>query len=367
MPRNKSGKLPASVIEKIEHPPVYKCTRCGREFATPKGNFFMAKNSLLFKGNENYTHICTDCMNELLFDLKTKYKDAKIAIMILCHYLDVYFSEALYESLKDKTTFSFGEYMKCLAMKQYKGRSFSNTIIEMLKDEMRGSSALQEEREVKWNASDKRNKNFAISIVGYDPFESCGMKDSDRKYCFNILAGYCDSDGIQEDGHKIQSVIQITQSQLQCRKLDEIINAELLEVNPDENKIKNLTATKKQLTDSIAKTAQDNNLSSAYNKNSSKGANTLSLKMKEMAEDGYEQIKVNLFDVKTCGAIKQIADISTQSILDQLTLDSNDYTQMIKEQRELIEKLRKSSEEFEEENRMLKNKIVDMESKKKGK
>jgi hypothetical protein len=65
--------------------------------------------------------------------------------------------------------------------------------------------------------------NYCISVCGYDPFENCGMTDLDRKYCFNILAGYCDSQGVSEDGHKVQSVIQITQSQLQCRKLDEFI------------------------------------------------------------------------------------------------------------------------------------------------
>lgn len=242
-------------------------------------------------------------------------------------------------------------------------KTFINTLMsdELLKSD----NDIREEVESKWNKSDKQNMNFSISTIGYDPFDNCGMTDSDRKYCFNILAGYCDSSGIKDDGHKIQSVIQITQSQLQCRKLDEFINAELLKPNPDENKIKNLTSTKKQLLDSIAKIAQDNNLSSAYNRNSSKGANTLSQKMKEMAEDGYEQIKTNLFDIKTCGAIKQIADISMQSILEQLSLHSDDTQKINTELIEVNNKLRTVNDELEEENRMLKNKIVDIELKKK--
>lgn len=232
-------------------------------------------------------------------------------------------------------------------------------------DLTRPEGEIREEIESKWKKADKQNMNFAISIIGYDPFDNCGMTDNDRKYCFNILAGYCDSEGIQEDGHKIQSVIQIAQSHLQCKKIDEIINEQLLTVAPDDTKIKSLTQTKKQLLDSITSIARDNNLSSAYNKHSAKGANTLSAKMKEMSEAGYEPIKVNLFDIKTCSAIKQIADISDQAILDQITLDANDYTQMIAEQRDIIKKLRTERDEFEEENRMLKNKLVDMEQKKK--
>jgi len=249
--------------------------------------------------------------------------------------------------------------------KQYQYKTFVNTLVDG--ELTKGNKEVRDEIETKWSKADKQNMTYATSIVGYDPFDNCGMTDIDRKYCFNILAGYCDSEGIKEDGHKIQSVVQITQSQLQCRKIDEFINAELLSTNPDENRIKNLATTKKQLLDGIAKIAQDNNLASAYNKNSDSGSNTLSKKMKEIAENGYEAIKVNLFDIQTCSAIKQVADISNQSILDQLSLDSNDYVKMLTEQKELIEKYRKSSEEYEEENRMLKNKIVDIERLKKGK
>lgn len=104
----------------------------------------------------------------------------------------------------------------------------------------------KEEREAKWSRADKQNMNYCISVCGYDPFDNCGMTDLDKKYCFNILAGYCDSQGVSEDGHKVQSVIQIAQSQLQCRKLDEFINAELLSTHPDEKRIKELASTKKQ-------------------------------------------------------------------------------------------------------------------------
>ena len=90
-----------------------------------------------------------------------------------------------------------------------------------------------------------------------------------------------------------------------------------------------------------------------------------SQKMKDMLSEGYEAIRVNMFDIRTSECMKQIADLSNQSIMEQLTLDSNDYSEMVKEQRDMIMRLQTESDELLEENRMLKNKIIDLENKKK--
>ena len=153
--------------------------------------------------------------------------------------------------------------------------------------------------------------------------------------------------------------------QLQIKKIDDMINQELLANTPSDKRVKILTETKKQLQDSIAKIAKDNNLSSAYNENSNAGKNTLTKKMKEMLADGYEPIKVNLYDINTSEAMKQIADLSNQSIMEQLNWNSNDYTEMIKEQREMLEKLQSENSTLSEENRMLKNQLIDIKTKKK--
>jgi len=84
--------------------------------------------------------------------------------------------------------------------------------------------------------------------------------------------------------------------------------------------------------------------------------------MKEMAEHGFSEIEVNLFDIKTSEAFKQIDEISNTNISNQLTLDNNEYTDIIKEQRELIQKYDNELEYLKEENRILKNKIIDLEN-----
>lgn len=58
--------------------------------------------------------------------------------------------------------------------------------------------------------SEHPNMKYVISTIGYDPYEDVGLSDADRKYCYNILSGYCDTDGISEDGHKMQGVIEMT-------------------------------------------------------------------------------------------------------------------------------------------------------------
>ena len=83
-----------------------------------------------------------------------------------------------------------------------------------------------------------------------------------------------------------------------------------------------------------------------------------------MAENGYRDIEVNLFDIKTSEAFKQIDQLSNENIANQLTLDNNDYSEIVKEQREELLSVTNELEALREENRILKNKIIDLENKK---
>ena len=350
-----------TTVRKNKETPKWTCVCCGEE--KTETNFFSSKWSKVWNTTNHKVLICKDCIQKLFNEYTSRY-DEYTALKICCHYLDVPVYRLLYDSIvQNNNFFNVGLYLRQLQLGQYQFKGFE---VSMVNGELgKSDETAKEEREARWSRADKQNMNYCISVCGYDPFDNCGMTDLDRKYCFNILAGYCDSQGISDDGHKIQSVIQITQSQLQCRKLDEFINAELMNTNPDEGRIKNLSTTKKQLLDAIAKMAQDNNISSAYNQNSKRGANTLSAKMKEIANNGFESIYVNAFDIETCEAMQQIANVSNKAIMDELTFDINDYTEMVKTQREMISNYDKRAKELEEENRTLKNKIMDLEAKKK--
>lgn len=222
----------------------------------------------------------------------------------------------------------------------------------------------KQEPNVKWTKEDKQNMKYIISKLGYDPFEDVGLDEFDRKYCFNLLSGYFDTPGILEDGHKKQCVIEITMSYCQCRKITDELNTELGKADSNEKRITSLTNAKSSLLSSIATIAKDNNISSNYNKNSNQGQDSISSMMKEMEKNGFQEIQVNLFDIKTSEAFRQIDDISNQNISNQLTLDSNEYSEIVKEQRDLIKNLESEVGQLKEENRNLKNQITDLENKK---
>lgn len=251
---------------------------------------------------------------------------------------------------------------KEILLKKYSGAmEFRGDLIDTKDDK---ADVTSESIEIKWTKKDKQNMKYVISTIGYDPYEDIGLVDADRKYCYNILSGYCDTDGISEDGHKMQGVIEMTMLYCQCKKITETMNIELAKEEPDDAKIQKLTASKTSLLSSIATIAKDNNIASNYNKNSKQGQSSLTSKMKEMAENGYQEIAVNLFDIKTSEAFRQIDEISNNNIANQLTLDNNEYSEIVKEQREMIQKYDVELEAIKEENRILKNKIIDLENKK---
>lgn len=339
----------------------YACLCC--DVTKKETEFFKSKWSKVWHGSDQTVLFCKDCINKLFTEFTDRYHSEKTALKICCAYLDVPYYASLYESIIEKNSFfNVGLYLRQLQMRQYQYKSFLNSVVD---GELgKTDNEVKQERESRWSKKDKQNMNYAMSVVGYDPFEDLGMTDMDRKYCFNILAGYCDSDGVKDDGHKLQCVIQLTNLHLQCKKMDETLNHEMLQLNPDEQKVTKYTSAKKSLLDAIATIAKDNNISSNYNKNAKQGQNSLTSKMKEMEENGFAAIKVNMFDIKTSEAFKQIADLSNQSIMDQLTLDSNDYAEIVKEQRESLQNLENELDEIREENRNLKNKIIDLENKK---
>ena len=68
----------------------------------------------------------------------------------------------------------------------------------------------------------------------------------------------------------------------------------------------------------------------------------------------------NAFDIGTCEGMRQVADISNASILKQIHLDENDYTEMLGQQREMIVKLQQQADENAEKARILLRENVDL-------
>jgi hypothetical protein len=83
-------------IAKIEQKPkgIYKCSCCGKEYPTQKGNFPVS-NSVLFAGNDGYITVCRDCVERYYLQMVGVYSGNEAhAIERCCQIFDWYYNDA---------------------------------------------------------------------------------------------------------------------------------------------------------------------------------------------------------------------------------------------------------------------------------
>ena len=124
--------------------------------------------------------------------------------------------------------------------------------------------------------------------------------------------------------------------------------------------IKSYLDAKKNISATISQLAEQSCISLKHNKNSTKGENTWTGKVRIMKEMNLREAEVNIFDAETALGIAQVADISNASILKQINLDENDYVGMLMEQKKMIEDLNKSANEAIEKSRLLLRENIDL-------
>jgi hypothetical protein len=205
---------------------------------------------------------------------------------------------------------------------------------------------------------DDRSKDDILRMLGYDPFEY--ENPDDKRLLYNSLVDMLDESTL-EDGFKLQASIEIVKGFNQIDKINRAISnitSDVSKLATNSGGIKSLIDSKKNILASLIKLAEENGISVKHNNQKSKGAGTLSGIIKTLQEKGFEEGEVNLFDVETAQGIRQVADLSNQSIVAQLQFDENDYTSMLMEQREIIQELDNKVMKLEEENRLLKKEII---------
>ena len=126
--------------------------------------------------------------------------------------------------------------------------------------------------------------------------------------------------------------------------------------------IKNLEDTKSKITSSVLNLAKDNGISLKHSVNSSKGENTWTGKVRKMKEMNLADAETNLYNIEYSSGLQQVAEISDAAIIKQIRLDENDYNDMIIQQRELINKYKRTSENNEEKARILLKENYDLKS-----
>mgnify|MGYP006927160973 FL=1 len=124
--------------------------------------------------------------------------------------------------------------------------------------------------------------------------------------------------------------------------------------------IKSLQDSKSKITSVITSLAQDSCISLKYNKNSKKGENTWTGKIKKIKNINLREGEVNGYDIQTCKGMQQVQEASDASIMKQLALDESEWSDMVAEMRVTNVNLRKEKDAYQEINRILLRENIDL-------
>ncbi|GAB6989366.1 hypothetical protein JCM16418A_14160 [Paenibacillus pini] len=336
------------------------CSHCGETRNLSK-DYYSSDNPL---DSDGRIKMCKFCIKEYI-----NYNDIETIKNIL-HQINKPFIQIKWDSATESSKNTkainrdpFGIYMKILYL-NYNGQGLTwkdsdeKTLIKEVTIEKQIINTHENEENSflknEYSDSDLKNKDDVLKMIGYDPFYS--EPEIDKKNLYNKLVDFLDESTL-EDNFKLPAVIEIVKSYSQIDKINSTISNILADVDKFASNVGGITSlvnAKEKMLKSILALAKDNGISVNHNNNKSKGSGTLSGIIKQLSEKGIESSEINIYDIETCEGMKQVADISNRSILEQLMLNENDYTEMIKDQKELIDVLRNKNNELEEENRKVK-------------
>ena len=369
-PRNPSKR----VAPKREEKKRYLCPYCNKEKVETE--FYMSSDPLVMTGK---TTMCKDCAEKIArnWDPRTKeYHDCtKASVQEALERLDKPFLDKIWDSsyfeyINDnaglKRTNIWASYIKNIGMQQYRGMrwrdgdlftSYKEAAIKQARQEVQNndvpkSQEISEEYE--------KNRVDVIRLLGYDPFEH--EQEEDKPLLYSQLIGYLDLGGDNEDMMRTSSAITIVRGFSQQAKLDDMIAKAMASPNVSNKsgEIKSYLDSKQKVSATISQLAEQSCLSLKHNKNASKGENTFTGKVKKLKEINLREAEVNAFDIGTAEGMRQVADISNASIMKQIALDENDYTEMLATQREMITKLQEKADSNEEKARILLRENLDL-------
>ena len=330
--------------------------RCGAEHKKPSGNFFKIANSEQYLSNGGYSCICVPCVKAMFDKYTMMYKSSKTACVLICHILDIPFYHAIYDNIvANNSDFSIGLYLRQLNNRKYHEQSFCTTLVN---NELGKSySDVQGQAESRWTKQEIRNKEDAIAIIGYDPFE--GYPITDRRFLFNEIVKYLDEDSA-DDAFRISQVIQIVNNNNQIRCYDYAISR--LDPIKDAEAIRDLNVLKRDLVSSTDKIAKENEISVKNRSNKEAGKSTLTFLMRYLRELNFDEAEADYYSQLSSSSSQWAADMSFRAIKQNCFFDENDKEDIFEMQRSMIESLQKQVDTLTEDKRLLLVKLQEIEN-----
>lgn len=324
------------------------------------------------------TPVCKKCATNIACRIDANgelHEPTKESIILALSYLNKPFINDLYDSsIQEAMNENTGKtknnawtsYIKNVAMKQYVGKTYKDSDMfreRIVYEDEKTPEMLLEGREDQDTYVDfLKNKKDVVRLLSYDPFEKESL--SDQPFLYSQLLGLLDSsEDANDDMMRTASAISIVRGFLQQQKIDDTVSklmSDIKELQKNSATIKSLQDSKAKITGVIKDLAAESCISLKNNKNTKKGENSWTGKIKKIKDLNLREGEVNGFDLNTCKGMRQVMDASNQSILAQLRLDESEYSDMLAEMRETVVKLREQVENYKEISRILLRENIDL-------
>lgn len=345
------------------------CNKCGKILQREK--FYSSTAPGYSTG---ITSICKDCAADIAMPTVngTKISPTKETVESALYALNKPFLETIWDSsLLEAANSATGKtksnvwtsYIKNISMKNYYTltyRESDNYTGGAYSIESLAKDSLPKDKEI--IDQFEKNKEDTLKLLGYLPFDN--EKLSDQPFLYSQLIGFLDAtpEG-NDDMMRVSSIISIVRGFLQQSQIDDMI-AQLVQdpKNTQSNiaTIKAMQEMKKNIATMITKLAEESCISLKHSKNSTKGENTWTGKIKKIKDLNLRNGQTNGFDMATCRGMQQVQEISDASIMKQLALDDSEWSDMVAELRETSQTLRKERDSYKELNRILLQENLDL-------
>ena len=374
---NKPPELPAlkyqsmELFDKPRKQAVCDCcttTRTIEEFPYVSG----ADIYVVGENGRRRATFCMYCCVKFCERMEEKYGNQYKALYRLCAFIGLYYDDALahrvweedreYENGEKVSEFISPYELYIRAVQddpRLERKSFmdeGDVPFEYIIRKQRNLSVMEEMSE-----QGRKDRQEIIEKFHYDPFDKEPAKDRGRLYA-DLITLY--DDAMATDLVRQRAAIEIVKSFYRIDVIGQTIQE--LQATPqsmvDNAKVlKELIDQKSKETKMVTDFSKDHGFAERYQTAKAKGAGTLSSIVRDGFESHFDKLAVNRFDIETSNAMQQVADISAQSMFNQIQLTGEDYRKMIEDQAELIRNLTSKVEELSEANRLLREKEVKQE------
>lgn len=353
------------------------CYICGKH--KPKVEFYKSTDPLCKSG---VAPVCKDCAKGIARRRDRNGDDhspTKDSVKLALFYLNKPYLDSLWDSSVEESNNAnnatgknpdkydvYAAYIKNVAMPQYVGKTWRDSEVAKEKiiyeDEKTVESLLDGREDQDAYVDYLKNKEDVKRLLSYDPFEKESLDD--QPFLYSQLLGLLDSsEDANDDMLRTASAISIVRGFLQQSKIDDAIARLMMDPKGfDKNSatIKSLQDSKSKITGIIKDLAAESCISLKNSKVSKKGENTWTGKLKKIRDLNLREGEVNGFDLNTCRGMRQVMDMSNESLIRALKLDESEYADMIAEQRQLVTKYYNDALNYKEVSRILLRENLDL-------